>query len=88
MKTKNYLAKIQTVEIDNHAGVGVCLAFITLELVNCIISSFAPSVLGHFYHEFGYDEMISLLLGMVYRGQKINGQSLSYFDPTWFSETT
>ena len=38
------------------------------------------SVLGHiFYFEFAYD--LTLTLGRVYEDQKINGQSLYYFNP-------
>ena len=34
----------------------------------------------HFYQSFASDKTFLLTLGRVYGGQKINGQSLDYFD--------
>ncbi|MPC83229.1 hypothetical protein E2C01_077933 [Portunus trituberculatus] len=40
------------------------------------------SILGHIFTlRFVYDWTILLTLGKVYRGQKINGYSLHYFNP-------
>ena len=42
----------------------------------------APSVLGHiFITSLEYDLTISLILGRVYGGQRINGQSLHRLNP-------
>ncbi|MPC86265.1 hypothetical protein E2C01_081088 [Portunus trituberculatus] len=41
-----------------------------------------PSVLGLIFTlKFVYDQTILFTLGRVYKGQKINGRSLHYFNP-------